>query len=472
MRLDLRLISRRSPLRLAALDRAGDGGQRTGDEVTDLFGERQQPWSHALQDGQRVGQIAGSVRRRVDGFVRGARQQRCQVVGQDLGRDVDHQRVLAEPGDRLQVKAVFQAFERFLDTPALVVQTAEAMRRGLRGGEVGHQHPRLAVWRGLSDHADAGCLRRALPVGGVAGGRCAEGDVGLGRAALDEPTQGLPAAAAGVAAHDEADAALLEQIDEPGRGVAAIEQQHIAGAELVQGVGEHRTLGFGGGADLGVQREFGTRQVQREQTLIGIRQTSGARASADGRHQHRGVGSHQTKTLPARQKPGSFGTSQKVVVQRGDRWHVQVRARLGEGSVADATHRQRIGAQGAEDAVQERLLGGAAHAQQRRHQRGQRQCAAAGEGAWVAGMTRKLREGVRTQGSRPVLQKGLNKFTGLSSYCEMNSENVSISNTYDQFSGCLGLKFAPLSPEGGAEHLRGWFPIKRDPINNTTHGRV
>jgi hypothetical protein len=32
MRLDLRLISRRRPLRLAALDRASDGGQCTGDE--------------------------------------------------------------------------------------------------------------------------------------------------------------------------------------------------------------------------------------------------------------------------------------------------------------------------------------------------------------------------------------------------------------------------------------------------------
>jgi hypothetical protein len=86
----------------------------------------------------------------------------------------------------------------------------------------------------------------------------------LGRAALDEAAQGFPAAAGGVAALDEADAARFEQIDEPGGGVAAIEQEHIAGAQLVQGVGEHRALGFGGGADLGVQREFGTRQVQRE----------------------------------------------------------------------------------------------------------------------------------------------------------------------------------------------------------------
>jgi len=34
------------------------------------------------------------------------------------------------------MQAMFQAFGRFLDTPALVVQAAEAVRRGLRGGAV------------------------------------------------------------------------------------------------------------------------------------------------------------------------------------------------------------------------------------------------------------------------------------------------------------------------------------------------
>jgi hypothetical protein len=62
----------------------------------------------------------------------------------------------------------------------------------------------------------------------------------------------------------------------------------------------------------------------------------------------------------------------------------------------------------------------------------------------VAGMTRELREGVRTEGVGPVLQQGLYEFTGFSSYCEINSENVSISNTYTRISGCLRLKFASL----------------------------
>ena len=43
---------------LASLDRARDGGQRAGDEGSDLAGERQHPRGDALQDGQRVGQVA------------------------------------------------------------------------------------------------------------------------------------------------------------------------------------------------------------------------------------------------------------------------------------------------------------------------------------------------------------------------------------------------------------------------------
>jgi hypothetical protein len=53
----------------------------------------------------------------------------------------------------------------------------------------------------------------------------------------------------------------------------------------------------------------------------------------------------------------------------------------------------------------------------------------------VAGMTRVLREGVRTEGFGPVPQKGLYEFTGLSSYREMNSEAITISTTYVRVEG-------------------------------------
>jgi formylglycine-generating enzyme required for sulfatase activity len=66
----------------------------------------------------------------------------------------------------------------------------------------------------------------------------------------------------------------------------------------------------------------------------------------------------------------------------------------------------------------------------------------------------------------------------LSSYCEMNSENVSISNTYDQFSGCLGLKFAPLDRFDGGRANNGSSPVpvgryQANPFGlHDTHGNV
>ena len=45
----------------------------------------------------------------------------------------------------------------------------------------------------------------------------------------------------------------------------------------------------------------------------------------------------------------------------------------------------------------------------------------------------------------------------------MNSENVSISNTYDQFSGCLGLKFAPLDQPA----LSVRAPLQEGELSNT-----
>ena len=96
MGLDVVVLPRRRPVWLAPFDRARDGGESTFDEGADLAGERQHPRGDALQDGQRVGQVARPARRCARGFVRGAPQQRGQVVGQDLGGDVDQQRVLAE----------------------------------------------------------------------------------------------------------------------------------------------------------------------------------------------------------------------------------------------------------------------------------------------------------------------------------------------------------------------------------------
>ena len=176
----------------------------------DQVGEHHQPRGDALQDGLGVGEVAWPVGPSSwDAFVRRARQQHRQVVGQDLGRHVDQRRVLAEAGDCLQVQAMLQAFERFLVAPSLLVARAEAMRRGLRGGEVGHQHPRLAIGGDLPHHAHGGAEARALPGGSVLRLGGGQGDMCVELAALDDAAQADSAATAVVAAHDELDAALV-----------------------------------------------------------------------------------------------------------------------------------------------------------------------------------------------------------------------------------------------------------------------
>ena len=60
----------------------------------------------------------------------------------------------------------------------------------------------------------------------------------------------------------------VEQVHQPGRGVAAVEQKDAAGVELVQRVGQHGALGLAGRMHGRMQGQLGAGQVQREQALI------------------------------------------------------------------------------------------------------------------------------------------------------------------------------------------------------------
>lgn len=388
-------------MRIAVVVGARTVGHRTAAECTELTGECQPPRDAAAQARHLVGQITRPVRSTVGGLVRAARQQSRPGRGQVFCCDVEHQRLLAEIGDVLQMQAMPQALVRPLDTSALVVALTEAVRRDARGGEVDHQHARLAAQGHLVDNSDGGRLARALPLGGVARPLGAEDEVRLERIALDDAAQGDLVAAAGVAAHDEADAALIEQVDEPGGRIAAVRHQHVGGAKIVLGVGEHRPIQLDRGAGLRVPREFCARTIQGEQALIGISQNLPARTSADDRHQHRVVGCHQPLALPACPEDGGLGTSQQVVVQACESLHMQRGACFGAGPVADATHRLCSASQRGEDAVHEFLSRGAAHVQQRRHRRWQ----------WERLPARESREKCKFHGLSPEAQTGRRFFT-------------------------------------------------------------
>ncbi|OBQ27881.1 MAG: hypothetical protein AN485_24260, partial [Anabaena sp. MDT14b] len=145
--------------------------------------------------------------------------------------------------------------------------------------------------------------------------------------------------------------------------------------------------------------------------------------------------------LPARHHAGALGMGEHLVVQGRQCRHVQMRTRLGKRAVADTTHHGCRVAHGAEHRVEQALLRRCPHAQQRGDQGRKRQLAPAREGAGEIGVPRRLREGVRVQGLGELQQQRLDGRTGLSSYCEMNSENAMISMTYE----LVELKFAALT---------------------------
>ena len=80
------------------------------------------------------------------------------------------------------------------------------------------------------------------------------------------------------------------------------------------------------------------------------------------------------------------------MIERAQRRHLQVIARLGKGAVRDPALRARAGVKRGEKAVQRGLLRQVGHRQQRANQRGQWQFATAGEGIGVIRMPSDIGE--------------------------------------------------------------------------------
>jgi len=87
--------------------------------------------------------LRGSWRRVALGGEVALRHQGGQVVGQDFGRNVDDQCLLAQARNTLQFEPVFEPvfepFEGLLDTPSLVIQRREYGDGEVRFAQVGGQ---------------------------------------------------------------------------------------------------------------------------------------------------------------------------------------------------------------------------------------------------------------------------------------------------------------------------------------------
>ena len=326
-----------------------------------------------------VGELAG-----------GGAQQRGDVVGKDLGGDVHEQGLLRQTRGAFQMQAVLEALEGFLDAPTLVVKVGEDLRREGAVVEVGGEHAHETIGGDLADQAHARCCVRALEVGGIASAGTIEIDPLLLGATGHEAACGRPAAGV-VAAHREADATSVQEGDEPGGRVAAIENEHIIRSQAIQGFEQHLALADLGAVHAGVQGQFGPGQVQREQPLIAPRGRAAQRvAAAHGRSENRCVGGHDPKAAPQRNHPRR--AFDEPVIEGTQRVGAQPITCAGEGAIRGHAFWSGLVAQVGEELIQASLMRQVALTQQRRDQGRQRQLAPPGERALRIGPTRRLGE--------------------------------------------------------------------------------
>ena len=239
-----------------------------GDGRAHVTDQQHQSRQQALHEAGGVGTVALSRSSGKVGLLGcGGAHQRGDVVGQDFGGDVDDQGLLAQARDGFEVQSVFEPFECFFDAPALVVEVAEQRSVEALSVQVGGEHADTAIGRCLSHQAQVWSPSRAPPIAHIVATGRVQRHASLGGTRAKKRLGGAPAAIV-VATHDEADTARVEQGHQPGRRIAAVEHQHIVGAEQIQRLDEHASLGHEAAVHAGVQRQLGTRQEQREQALV------------------------------------------------------------------------------------------------------------------------------------------------------------------------------------------------------------
>jgi hypothetical protein len=108
-----------------------------------------------------------------------------------------------------------------------------------------------------------------------------------------------------------------------------------------------------------------------------------------------------------------------VTLDRNTHWHMQVRARLGKGSVRHLTNHRRVAANTGmkigEKGIEKGLLGARTHRQQRCDERWQRQLALSGKGFGETWMPCPLGKRVRGNQIGEIQQELLDKITVLRS---------------------------------------------------------
>lgn len=381
MRFDVMSWTRSGATRHEALRGRGEQRECVPDLEREVVGDEQHAREQPGQEAGGVGAIALARTRRQVGLVAGGQaQHRGDVVGQDLGGDIDEQGLLGQARDAFQVKAMLEPLEGFLDAPALVIEVAEDIGREVALVEVGGQHTHEAAGGSLADQAHAWRRARASEVGRVARAGAAEIDPLLLRPRGQEPALGGPAAGV-VAAHTEANASGVQDGDQPRSRVAAVEHEHVVGTQAIQGLEQHLPLADLGAMHAGMHGQFRAGKVQGEQALISARRGAvQPMAGPHRRRQERGVGGDHAQPLPRGNHPRGPHALHESVVDGAQHIGAQAITRSGERTIRRYALRQRTVSEVGEEVVQPRLLRLVALAQHGGDQGRQRQLASPGEG--------------------------------------------------------------------------------------------
>lgn len=289
-----------------------------------------------------------------------ARQQHVH----DLGCRGHQQRVPSEAADALSTQVALQAREGALQASARLVQPAESVRQHLHESEFRHQPSRVAVKGDLPNNLHGGWLAPALQVTSILRPRRGERGVYVGRAGLEFDFRAHPLAAAAVVADDEASDLIVEQVYKLGGAVATDQQQQVTGAVRREDAGKDCSHCFGGGVYPGMQGHRDMRQIDSEQAQVSGRQTLRARTATGSLRQQRSDGGHQTRTPPAGNHAGDFGTCEQAIDDALDRWHVNLEARFCQGPGPDSAGRCGVNAEGSEYLGHQRLSKCVAHTKQ------------------------------------------------------------------------------------------------------------
>jgi hypothetical protein len=122
---------------------------------------------------------------------------------------------------------MLEPFERFLNTPTLMVKLAKNGCRELVHWQIGRHHPNEPIGRHTLDQPDLRRSTRAAIVRAVQLVGLIERDGGIDLITALKRAHRCPATTGLLAAHAKADIVLSQIRHQPSRRIAAIKNQHI-----------------------------------------------------------------------------------------------------------------------------------------------------------------------------------------------------------------------------------------------------